>query len=152
MDRTLQFDLEWSDHIASNSRLCIFVGSGVSSGCRTDEGASPPNWADLIDELAVAYGCADLLQGGKLELQERAELVDRHRRSLGVTNMDFSSEIAKLVDCINGRLVRESVVHSTIADIDPPLIVTTNYDRILERYLNGSTEPGYNVWTYPGRV
>lgn len=146
------FTLNWEDHLASSSRLCVFVGGGVSMGCRNDTGKSPGSWENLLNSAAIHYGCSQKIASENLSLPEKAEIIERERKNQNVSNFDFLKYIESAVDKIDGSYVNPSSVHPTIADINPDLIVTTNYDRILERYLNEGSEPGYNVWTYPGRV
>ncbi|WP_153007938.1 SIR2 family NAD-dependent protein deacylase [Kocuria rhizophila] len=146
------FTLNWEDHLANSSRLCVFVGGGVSMGCKNGTGKSPGSWEDLLNCAATKYGCEQKIAFKNLSLPEKAEIIERERKKQGASNFQFLEYIESVVDKIDGNYVNPSSVHPTIADINPDLIVTTNYDRILERYLNEGSEPGYNVWTYPGRV
>src|SRR5699024_7607516 len=134
------------------SRLCGLVGAGISRGCSTPSGLVPLAWDDLIAKLAWKFSCESESTDARLDLLERAEIIERTRRSYGVSDASFADEVARLVDQIDGELVSESNLYPTLRDVGPELNITTNYDRIIERYLNGSTEPGHNVWTYPGRV
>lgn len=143
-------NIDWDEHLAAEGRLCLFIGAGVSAGCKTGSGMIPPSWDRLVEELCKRYQMEGPLEG--LGLLERAELVDRKRKELGIEDADFAIEVAQHVDCISGEYVNHSKVHETISDLEPGLIVTTNYDRIIERYLNGTTDVGFNVWSYPGRV
>lgn len=141
---------EWAHHLSVDGRLCLFVGAGVSAGCRTQKGDAPATWEALIDELAAEFEVTDLDE--TLTLLEKAELIDRARKAAAITDDQFSRIVATKVDFIDGEYVQKSKVHETIADIEPNLIITTNYDRVLERYLNESDDVGFNVWSYPGRV
>jgi hypothetical protein len=152
MPRTsANLSINWDEHLAAEARLCLFIGAGVSAGCKTDSGHVPPAWDALIDQLAELYGL-DPSTSSSLGLLERAELVERKRVELGINDHDFAVEVAKRVDFISDEYVNHSKVHETVSDLEPRLIITTNYDRTLERYLNGTTDVGFNVWAYPGRI
>lgn len=144
--------IDWEEHLSAKGRLCIFVGSGVSAGCTNVRGESPPTWDQFIDSLAECYYEGELPK--ELELLERAELVERARKSKGVSDLEFARKVATFVDVSSGSYFSPSIVHNTLADLEPGLIITTNYDRIIERSLNSDPngEVAFNVWTYPDRV
>lgn len=151
-----RFDLDWSDHISEKSRICVFVGAGVSVGATTDSGLRPPNWEGLIEILEEKFGIDQNEGIGDLELRERAELIEVERLKKRISKHGFLRLVESIVDNLNGQLVKKTSVHDTLVEINPQLIVTTNYDRIIERHMNGGGngggDVGYNVWTYPGRV
>lgn len=147
-----RFDLDWGKYIANSSRLCVFVGAGVSVGAKTAKGGHPPNWEGLIASLEIEFPADEHASVSDLGLRERAELVDQERKSRGISNREFLSHIESRVDTVDGDPVLSGEVHNIIEYVGPSLIVTTNYDSLIERHMNLPTEPGYNVWTYPGRV
>src|SRR5699024_7084744 len=151
-DNTPRFDLDWGKYIANSSRLCVFVGAGVSLGAKTSSGAHPPNWEGLIASLEDEFPFDGQESVERLGLRERAELVDQERRHRGISNREFLSYVESRVDLVDGEPVQSGEVHNIIEYVGPSLIVTTNYDSLIERHMNLPTEPGYNVWTYPGRV
>lgn len=137
------------DQISSGNFILV-IGAGVSRGCASSNGNYPPSWKELIDELAITFTTAthktavrELVAQGRY--LEAAELIRARARSQAKEN-DFLQRIAEVTD--GGRKAegqyRPGDLHDTLLGLEPEVLVTTNYDRILER----ATRNGYNVHTY----
>jgi SIR2-like domain len=135
------------DH-AKRRNLMLFVGAGVSASCRNDRGQRPPGWADLLVRVADRIGMGrrraemnDLIRQDRL--LEAAELlkIDAGNRS---RLQDMFSVLKESVDGAAGHLFPGSEWHEAIVRAEPQVIVTTNYDKIIER----ATSSGYVVHEY----
>lgn len=141
----------WNEHLSEVSRRCLFIGAGVSSGCATPGGHHPPSWDSLLSRLEGMYpslGAAN----EEMDPLFRAERIEREAAKVDAGSGALASRIAEEVDFVNGEYVDVSYVHWAIPMSEPELIVTTNYDRILERFFSQKGEFPFNVWSYPGRV
>jgi len=105
-----------------DGRLIPFVGAGLSIPLGL------PSWSRLIDSIAGQLGYdPDVyrLNGTKLQL---AEYYVATTGSIG----PLRSEMDRLFDPTDDA-VRGSACHRLLVEMKPPLIYTTNYDRIIER-------------------
>lgn len=128
-------------------RCIVFLGAGASAGClSTDKTCSPPLWQAFLSQLKAAMPAGtDITSIDNLIAKER--YLDAAEVILGrVTAADFT------------RIVRQSFVtprycaskiHEAVLDIDPKVVVTTNYDDIYDNYCRtGMASDGYNVCKY----
>lgn len=143
----------WPAHLVKQivaGNFVLVVGAGVSSASRNDAGESPPNWTTLITRLANELLTAkpktvvrDLVAKGRL--LEAAELIRARAKAAGKEE-DFLHLIAQLTS--GGTAERDKFkpgpLHDSLMTLEPEIIVTTNYDKLLER----ATNNGYNVHAY----
>lgn len=99
-------------------RLAIFVGAGVSKSSDTDY-KSLPSWSDLISELK-----SDLAITEELDYLKIAQL---HYLEFG--EQKYTQTLKKYFP----EDIAPSSVHSLILKINPRVIITTNWDCIIER-------------------
>ncbi|KRF05310.1 hypothetical protein ASH00_13085 [Arthrobacter sp. Soil782] len=146
---------EWSealiDRIAHQDYV-LFIGAGLSSNSENASGQKPPRWRGLLEALrdkfatnnaTVSRDVNRAIRTGDLLLA--AELLENHCEAKGRLD-DFRSEIARLTD--GGQeahsVFQKNDLHDIISDLFPRIIVTTNYDKILERHF----QSGYKTLTY----
>ena len=98
-------------------RLAIFVGAGVSKSSNTDY-LSLPSWGDLISELK-----SDLAITEELDYLKLAQL---HYLEFG--EQKYNQTLKKYFP----EDIAPSSVHSLILKINPRVIITTNWDCIIE--------------------
>tara|TARA_B110000196_G_scaffold282455_1_gene263745 strand:+ start:909 stop:3713 length:2805 start_codon:yes stop_codon:yes gene_type:complete len=106
-------------------RLAIFVGAGVSKSSDTDY-TSLPSWGDLIIELKSDLAITEELD--YLKLAQLYYLEFGEQKYNQVLKKYFPEDIAP------------SSLHSTILKINPRVIITTNWDCIIE---NAIEQEGY---------
>jgi len=128
-------------------RCIIFIGAGASANCLSmDKTTNPPLWRKFLDKLKEALPTGSFLTTID-ELLAKERLLDAAEVILGkITPADFT------------RVVREqfvvprfsqSLIHEAILEIDPKIVVTTNYDDIYDTYCRqGMAGDGYNVCRY----
>jgi hypothetical protein len=111
-------------------------------------GQRPPGWSQLLVQVADRIGMND--RRAELDdliahdrLLEAAELlkIDARNRS---RSQDMFGSIKELVDGPYGQPFAGSEWHDAIVRAEPRVIVTTNYDKIIER----ATSAGYGVHEY----
>lgn len=128
-------------------RCIVFLGAGASAGSLSSKGgSSPPLWHKFIGELISALPSGTDLSMVN-DLLEKKSFLDAAEIVMGkITPADFS------------RVVREqfvypkfeaSKIHESVLNIDPKIVVTTNYDDIYDNYCrSGMARDGYNVCRY----
>jgi len=146
--------LSWPSSLVeelSDRRCIVFIGAGASAGCSRTGSTSglvehPPGWTTLLDSLltrATRSSDADraiakqLVEGGRL--LEAAEVIKS-----GVHTADFSGFIGQTF-----RDYQSTDLHRYLNEIDPKVLVTTNFDKVYEQYcLRGEGSSGYVVHRY----
>jgi hypothetical protein len=133
------------DEVA-NRRAVFVLGAGVSASSVGHGNINPPNWEDLITEFSGRL----LDKGDKAlvaSLIEKKQYLDAAQIIRDqIAAAEFSGIIRSKLDAPN---FSASAVHDLIYQIDPKVVITTNYDRIYEKYCDASSESrGYNVCKY----
>ena len=134
-------------------RSCVvFVGAGFSRNARSTTGSSkPPGWADLLTSLVEVVHpkigkrrthrrlhIDGLIAAGDLLTAAEAIHLDFTEKGM---EPEFRSKIALSVDGPTGQEWQPGRCHELLAEINPRVIVTTNYDEILERQMQN----GYKI-------
>jgi hypothetical protein len=141
----------WPDEVVRRATLrdlIVFVGAGVSQSCVVESGEHPPSWVSLLK--TVAERAVSSVKQAEISilcdegrLLDAAELLRAETERTG-RSQDVLSLIRQLVDGAPGKSYRGSVWHESIVRLEPQIIVTTNYDKIIER----ATNNGYNNHDY----
>jgi hypothetical protein len=143
----------WPEHLlerVASKNFMLVVGAGISRSCINAAGASPPSW-DLLLRGLIADFTTGAVRRSALELVDRRLYLDaaellRGRARAQAKEQDFLKRIAMVTD--GGTKTTEqyqpSQIHQTLLSLEPDVLLTTNYDRILER----ATNNGYNVHPY----
>jgi len=125
-------------------KFVLVVGSGVSKNSSNASGQSPPTWVELMKSLTKDFTQGrgrtlvnNLVTSGRL--LEAAEVLKTRARAQA-REQDFLDAIAKATDGDTDTF-QPNPVHDSLMRLEPDIIITTNYDRILER----ATESGYSV-------
>lgn len=133
---------------AVRRNLILIVGSGISASCIRSGSVRPPDWETLLRKLVSGLGITTrkpeiekLIEQSRL--LDAAELIRQEARSAS-RDQDFNKLIKEAVDGPISDNFQGSNWHESIVKMEPPIIVTTNYDRIIER----ATENGYNTQDY----
>ncbi|MGW0044698.1 SIR2 family protein [Rhodococcus sp. NPDC003348] len=130
--------------------LVLVIGAGVSTNSCSADGSRPPSWSSLIRELSkeasgstnVDENVEKLLQAGSL--LEAAERVTTMAHMKGRIR-DIQQKIRELTDGRNGSSAyMPNEWHDALMMLEPNVIITTNYDRLIER----ASLSGYQVHTY----
>lgn len=130
------------------SRRCIiFIGSGASAGCLSADGKkSPPLWfaflnslIDLMTNKTDLPIIDDFIK--KEKFLEAAEIIKTN-----ISPADYSSFIR---ETFVAPRYRQSLMHEAILEIDPKVVITTNYDDVYDNFCRtGAAHEGYNVSKY----
>jgi len=140
---------------AIRHKMCVpFVGAGLS---RAYDSANYPAWKDLLRELIhEARSCGSISSADKRDL-ERMLSEGRHLMVAEVLKHRLPHDA--YVTILENRFSPESrrkrsTVHELLFELSPRLIITTNYDRIIEDTFAGRTGLSMTVVTHsdPGAV
>lgn len=128
-------------------RAVLFLGAGFSIAAAAKDGKAFPSWTKLLLDLAAK------LQKN-VERKEVKRLIS-YQNYLDAAQIIWDSVPAadlrqKIVDTFSIKLSKEQDLYRNIIDIDPQVILTTNYDKLIENSLASlsRTSDAYNVCLY----
>lgn len=125
-------------------RCILFLGAGVASSAKTEQGDSPVSWKDFLTEAANLAPLAQRQEINTLIQQSKLLLALQAIRD----NADAGDYRALLDRCFNNAAFVPSELHKVIFSLDSRLVITTNFDKIYEKHcLTASTE-GFKVIPY----
>jgi hypothetical protein len=142
--------IDWPDALVRElaERRCVLVmGAGVSMGSVGADGLThPPDWKGFLNgALALVHKEAD--KRFAATLIKRSQFLDAAEVILASCNRpDFGDYLRR--EFVNPHF-SQSKLHEIVLEIDPKIIVTTNYDQIYDHYCNqGRAANGYNICRY----
>lgn len=129
-------------------RCIIFIGAGASAGAISTDGMKrPPTWSKLLDDLISLMNNnnddEEVINNfiEKEKFLEAAEIIFTN-----ISPADFSGFVRE--EFITPRFI-PSDIHKSILDIDPKIVMTTNYDDIYDNFCRtGAAKDGYNISKY----
>lgn len=130
-----------------------FIGAGISMGAQIDDKKKlrMPSYLQLLNEL-IRHAESDLLLENRVRLQEALNLISKGELLLAADILDelipANSRYRYLRGLLNPLEPRPSLVHELLNILGFPIILTSNYDRILETTLY----PRPEVLTYEDRI
>jgi len=130
------------------SRRCIvFIGSGASAGCLSQVGSiSPPVWSKLLQSLIDLMSDKNDLDTVNDFIQKEKYLDAAEIIKNKIPSADFSNFIRE--SFVSPRFSK-SQMHEAILEIDPKIVITTNYDDIYDTFCRtGNAHEGYNISKY----
>lgn len=120
---------------AINRRLALFIGSGISATATNKADQHPPTWPGLLRELSLLTSESTSRNIGTLiednRLLEAAELL-RYTIGKDSKKQAFNEKLNTLVNGPKADPFKPSEWHDTIDQLNPQIIITTNYDHLLE--------------------
>jgi hypothetical protein len=127
-------------------RRCVFfLGAGVSASASDGSGGHPKNWQEFLESACqlvrqpdTQQSIRDLIKAGRylLALQAISDESDRG---------DYHSF---LESNFNNQRFQPGALHETILQLDSRIVITTNFDKIYERYCLGTSQDGYKIIPY----
>lgn len=134
------------DELAAR-RCIIFLGAGASAGCISSDGSRrPPTWSAFLNELKATL-LTTFNPNTINELIAKDKYLDAAEIILNnITPADFARIIR--AQFVQPRYT-PSAIHKAVLEIDPKVVVTTNYDEIYDQYCkSGLAVNGYNICKY----
>lgn len=142
--------MDWPDSLVAEiaERRCIvFLGAGASAGCVDPaSGARPPGWEQLLlDALATVRDP---------DIPALVESLIEKEQYLDAAEIIFSRiEAADARKFFRARFYKphyeKSEIHELVLELDPKIVITTNYDEIYDNYCaSGLARDGYSVRRY----
>jgi hypothetical protein len=145
--------VKWANTLVAElaERRCIvFMGAGASMACASADRSRPPSWDGLLGG-AIRFIRRPVDRTFARRLLAENRLLDAAEVIRECTNAaDFNQYI---LDTLSRPRFLPSDIHKVILEIDPKIVITTNYDDIYDQYCkSGSASDGYNVSRYHDTV
>lgn len=129
----------WAEHLAqriAEKDFILFLGAGVSRNSVNESGNSPSTWDQLLKALQDKCGDFAQKEAAKAlsigDYLAAAQIIEFDLVRSGLVQ-DFRSTIKELTDGPKNDFFQGSDVHAALLDLQPLIVVTTNYDKIFER-------------------
>lgn len=128
-------------------RCCVFMGAGASAGSVGQDGSTrPPTWEGFLVALSAKMNTAKEKETAEALIGEKKFLEAAEIIYADVAQPDFSQFVR---DTLVVPRFQPSPVHEAVLQIDPKIVITTNYDDIYDNYCRtGDAAVGYNVSRY----
>ena len=114
----------------SERRGVVFLGAGASASCISDAGERQPGWIALLNDLATSLSAPDRTAFdaalGRSRLLDAAQIV--------VDSVSAPTLHNRLIAIFGNNAIKPSSLYNSVNLIDQPVVMTTNYDRMFERY------------------
>jgi hypothetical protein len=123
-------------------RVVLFIGSGVSASGVTRCGSRIRQWHSFLDYASSQLGDEERHQLVKSYLKEKNYLFAAEVIKNSLSNTDW----AQLIQDEFGQIADPSDLHRAIVSLDQRIIVTTNFDKLLE---NAWADPLVRVTHFP---
>jgi hypothetical protein len=142
--------IEWPQALVTElaERRCIvFLGAGTSMGSLAEDGVTrPPDWEHFLK------GAAALVQN-ESDRKHALALINKYQFLDAAEIIVDRSNQADFTDYLRNTFVQPrfspSDLHKIVLEIDPKILITTNYDEIYDHYCHsGHAESGYNIYKY----
>ena len=143
--------LEWGDALIKElaARRCIvFLGAGASAGCVATNGFSnPPKWGDLLTTLAAKIRNHE--DEKILASQLIVELKYLDAAEVILSSLNRADYVDAMRQIFEQPRYQASEIHQAVLQIDPKIVITTNYDTVYDLYCRqGIAKDGYNIFKY----
>lgn len=142
--------VQWPESLkveVAERRCVVVLGAGASAACTNQDGTRrPATWVEFL-RGGVPYVAGEENQKEALQLIERERYLDAAQIVHdGMPAADFSKYLR---DELEKPRFKASKIHDYILQLDPKIVITTNYDDIYERHCQqGQAVEGYNVCRY----
>jgi len=139
----MDWDPAFVEELAAR-RCIIFMGSGVSASAITaDKTKRPPDWESLLNRLLAAMTEGDDKDFAKEKIAKKEYLDAAEIIYSKITPANFATILRE--ELVTPRY-QPSRIHRSVLNIDPKIVITTNYDDIYEKFCaTGDAKAGYNV-------
>lgn len=140
--------IEWPQTLVNEiaRRRCIlFLGAGVSASTKNSDGESPKEWKSLLTSAAELISDENKKNDVKQLITNNKLLIALQAISREVDAGDYHQLLNLSFN--NGTFV-PSKLHKVIFELDSRIVITTNFDKIYERYCLSTSTEGFKVIPY----
>ena len=111
-------------------RAIILLGSGASATCSSPSGERTPGWTSLLKGLSGSLGGSDL--DAFETAMQKSRLLDAAQ--IIVDKVSAPERETYLTREFANTRIRPGELYEYVNLLDQPIVMTTNYDRMYERY------------------
>jgi hypothetical protein len=126
-------------------RCAFFLGAGVSAAAVGPAGERPRDWHGFLTDA-----CS--LVGQQTKRNAIIRLIKERRYLLALQAIQASVDVADYHDLLNKNFnapaYEATKLHELIFNLDSKIVITTNFDKIYERYCFKFSNEGFKVISY----
>jgi len=112
-------------------RCVFFLGAGVSASADDGHGNRPPTWQHFLDKACALVADSKARRAVKLLIKEGKLLIALQ----AIREHSDPSDYRHFLDQhFNNQNFKPNALHQIIFDLDARIVITTNFDKIYERY------------------
>lgn len=139
--------MEWPSSLIAElaeRRCVVLLGAGASAGATSENGRHPPSWTELLNFLKTRATFSH-------EESQSIERAISEMRLLDAAELILAKiQLPELRTALRETFLLPgygpSDIHKHVLDIDPKIVITTNYDTIYDDYCRkGKAVAGYSV-------
>lgn len=143
--------IEWPENLIEEiayRRCLIFLGAGISTTAKNDQGLSPERWGEFVEEaMSLVYDYDSTRLSRKMDFIER--MLKKQDYLMALQTIFDNSDPGRYSRFLREKFSRPnykaSKVHELIKEIDSKIVITTNFDKIYENICN---DHGYTTANY----
>lgn len=124
----------------AHRRVVLFLGAGVSSSSIIQGNAAYKGWPDFLSEAAKAR--AEPLREQVINLISSKDYL----LACQLLQDDFREEWQEIVTAEYGRAAEPSNLHRALLSLEQRIIVTTNFDKLIETAWASEIRPGSRMF------
>ena len=114
----------------SQRRGVVFLGAGASASCKSESGVRQPCWTDLLTNLATGLSEPD--SNAFKTAMSKSRLLDAAQ--ILVDTLSPPLLHSSLIKIFANNTIKPSSLYESVNLVDQPVVMTTNYDRMYERF------------------
>jgi SIR2-like protein len=140
--------IDWPQSLVreiARRRCVFFLGAGVSASASDGVGGRPNNWREFLEAACELVrrdepknSIQKLIAAGRYLLALQA-ISDESDRGDYHTFLETN---------FNNQRFQPGALHEIILQLDSRIVITTNFDKIYERYCLGTSQDGYKIIPY----
>lgn len=125
----------------ANRRVVLFLGAGVSASAIKKDGGRFKGWVDVLN------AAAEKLKGK--QNKDRRKLIERYIKegdyllACELLRMNLGSEWSKILSQEFSGVAEPSELHKAIFSLNQRIIITTNFDKLIESFHDKLTKSSY---------
>lgn len=129
----------------SRRRVVLFLGAGVSASAKDDADNSPLGWGQFLASACDLVRNPDSKRQIEKFIEQRRYLIALDAIYKTANKPDY---FHFLDQNFNNAKFKASELHNKILDLDASVVITTNFDKIYEKYCESTSSDGYKVVSY----
>ncbi len=135
--------ITWPENLIKDiarRRCVIFLGAGISAGCKNNAGRRPRTWSDFLEHATETIASPKRHIKTLINRQDYLTACEVIRKSVGQDNFN-----TLVIDEFLTPEYKPSKIHEAVFKLDSRIVATPNFDKIYETYANGQAHGSIRI-------